>query len=142
MKATIKVREIVGTDERGNEIVKTVERKMVANALLPRLYRYHFNRDLISDMVTLRAAYSKKLAAMEAGASEEEKAAAQFSALDLTVFENVAWVMMKAAGEEVKETPDEWLENVAGVFSIYEIMPTVLKLWDIGNATTAKPKKK
>lgn len=142
MKETIKVREITGYDENGNEIVEEVTRTLLANALLPRLYRFHFNRDLMSDMAALHAAYSKKMAALAKDASQEEIAAAQFSAIDLTVFENVSWLMMRVAGEDVKDSPDEWLATVSGVFSIYQVLPIVLRLWDIGTATTSKPKKK
>lgn len=107
------------------------EMRMRASALVPRLYRREFCRDMISDMRQLQKAYEK-------AAKEPD---AQFSVLDLTVFENVAWVMLKHGGEDVGKSPEEWLDGIDGVFSIYEILPAVLELWGMNSATTAKPKK-
>ena len=75
-------------------------------------------------------------------ATEEEQQEAQLSALDLEIFENVAWVMAwqydkEAAGEE----PGEWLDGFE-TFSIYEVFPVILELWALNQKTTAEPKKK
>lgn len=102
-----------------------------ANALIPRLYRFHFNRDIIVDMKQLDSAMRK---------SKEE--GADFSVLDLTIFENVAWLFFKQGGEDVGNSPDEWLESLDGVFSIYEALPQLLALWGMNLVQTAKPKKK
>ena len=48
------------------------EMRMRASALIPRLYRYKFGRDAISDMMSLKKAFDKA-AALPAGATEEEK---------------------------------------------------------------------
>lgn len=133
---TIKVAEY-----RGDKVVE-VERKMKATALLPRLYRFKFGRDLMADMAKLSVAYERVMKSLDAQASEAEKQAEQFSAFDLTVFENAAWLMMKHAGEDVGDSPDDWLETVAGMFTIYEIMPTVVEVWNATQITTAKPRKK
>lgn len=102
-----------------------------ASALIPRLYRYHFNRDIIEDMMKLDKALKK---------NQEE--GTQFSAVDLTIFENVAWLFLKNGGNDVKNTPDEWLNSVEGVFSVYEILPEIIDLWRLNLQTTATPKKK
>ena len=116
--------------------------RMRASALIPRLYRAKFGRDLIRDMNQLEQAY-RKAASLSPDASDEEKKEAQLSALDLKIFENIAWTMCKAAqGNEIPEDPDEWLNGIDGVFSIYEAMPQILDLWQTGLATTSTAVKK
>lgn len=117
------------------------EMRMRASALIPRLYRYKFGRDAIADMLSLKRAYDKA-AALPDTATEEERREAQFSALDLTIFENMAWIMLKHAGEEVGDSPDEWLDSIDGIFSIYEFLPEIIDLWQMNQATTSKPRKK
>ena len=119
----------------GNEI------KMRASALIPRLYRFKFGRDMISDMRQLQKSYQKAVNLPE-DATEEERTDAQLSALDLTIFENVAYMMAKHADKDVPSTPDEWLDSIDGVFSIYEVLPDILDLWGMSNQTTSIPKKK
>ena len=117
------------------------EIRVRASALIPRLYRFKFGRDLIRDMSQLEASYKKAMSLTEE-ATEEEKRAAQFTALDLTIFENVAWAMAKNADPNVPNDPDEWLDSIPGVFSVYEVMPQILELWTDGLSTTSKPVKK
>ena len=71
-----------------------------------------------------------------------QRQAAQLSALDLTIFENVAWLMLRHAGEPVPDSPEEWLDSIPGVLDVYEALPAVLALWGGAQATTATPKKK
>lgn len=115
------------------KIVKIGDRevKMRASALIPRLYRRELGRDMVSDMRKLQRAYQRV-------AKDPD---AQFDVLDLEIFENVAWIMLKHGGEDVGNTPDEWLDSLDGVFSIYEALPAVLELWGANTATTASPKK-
>lgn len=117
------------------------ERRMRASALIPRLYRYKFQRDMIADMRRLQKAYNKAMA-LPPDADEEAKLDAQFSALDLEIFENCAWLFMRHAGEDIPDTPEKWLDGIEGVFSVYEILPVVLDLWNGNMATTSIPKKK
>jgi len=116
-----------------DKIIKIGDKEMKAraSALIPRLYRYHFNRDIILDMKQLDDAMKK--------AKEENR---DFSISDLTIFENVAWLFFKQGGESVGETPDEWLDSIDGVFSVYEALPQLLDLWGTNLAQTSKPKKK
>ncbi len=113
---------------------------MRASALIPRMYRFKFGRDIIRDMNSLRKAY-KKVMDLPEDATEEEKEDAQFSVVDLTIFENVAFVMAKHADPSIPDTPDEWLDGFE-MFSIYEVLPEILKLWSLSSATTSVPKKK
>lgn len=115
--------------------------RMRASALIPRLYRYKFGRDIVADMNTLRRNYKKAMEAAKGG-SEEEIRDSQLSALDLEIFENVAWLMIRHAGEEIPDSPDEWLDGIDGVFSVYEVLPVILDLWGENFRTTSVPKKK
>lgn len=115
--------------------------RMRASALIPRLYRFRFGRDLIKDMSQLEKSYKKAVTVRE-DATEEERQEAQLSVLDLTIFENVAWCMAKNADPNVPNDPDEWLDTIDGVFSVYEVLPHILELWTAGLETTSKPIKK
>ena len=117
------------------------ELRMRASALIPRLYRFRFGRDLIKDMSQLEKAYKKALSVKE-GATDEERRDAELSILDLTIFENVAWAMAKNADPNVPDDPGEWLDSINGVFSVYEVLPEILELWTDGLNTTSIPAKK
>lgn len=90
------------------------EVKMRASALIPRLYRFKFRRDMVSDMNQLRKAYMKA-ANLPEDATEEERQDAQLSILDLTIFENVAFIMIKHAGEDIPDTPEGTLRTTSAV---------------------------
>ncbi len=117
------------------------EVRMRASALIPRLYRFTVGRDMIADMRTLQKSYQKILS-LPADATEEEKQDAQFTVLDLTIFENVAWCMAKQADTSIPETPDAWLDSIEGIFSIYEVLPAILELWQLSLETTSSARKK
>lgn len=139
-----------------NKVVMMGDREvgLEANALTPRLYRHKFGRDMIKDMNELRKAYLKASAIKPPAedASEEEIEAyneavndARLSTIDLEIFENVAYLMnmqyeVKKDGFQY-QSPDEWLETFK-IFSIYEIFPHILELWQLNQATTSVPKKK
>ena len=109
-----------------------------ASALIPRLYRAKFGRDLVTDMRRLADAYKNAAGAT----TDEEREAAQLSAVDLGVFEDVAWIMMKHGGMNVGESPDEWLDSLDGIFSVYEALPVIMEMWSANNKTTSTPRKK
>lgn len=104
------------------------EYRMRASALIPKLYRFKFNRDCISDL----AALQKKLRSQEDA----------LDVMDLTIFENIAWLMCRQADPSVPDDPDLWLDSIDGAFSIYEAMPQIVELWETGTATTSTPAKK
>lgn len=138
----------------------TIDGKTVtlrASALVPRLYRHLIGRDIIRDMATLKASYNAALKAQETGADEEGQNTAAMTAMDLEIFENIAWVMLKHGAEfrdtesgrvlmngdmTVGQSPDEWLEQMDGVFSVYDVLPVILELWDANQRTTSTPAKK
>lgn len=115
--------------------------RMRASALIPRLYRAKFGRDLITDMRQLQSKYAK-IAALPADASEEERRDSELSVLDLTIFEDIAWLMVYHGGEDIPETPEEWLDGIDGIFSVYEVLPVILSMWHSNQKTTSKAKKK
>ena len=111
-----------------------------ATALTPRIYRHKIGRDMIQDLNKLQASYNKATQ-LPAEATDEERKEAQLSALDLEIFENAAYVMAKQYDANLPNSPEEWLDEFE-TFSIYEILPAILELWQLNSATTAKPKKK
>ena len=116
------------------------EVKMRASALIPRIYRFRFGRDMIQDMNSLRKAW-KKVTELPEDATEEEKEEAQFSVMDLTIFENVAYVMAKHGDPSTPDSIDDWMDQFE-LFSIYEVLPEILKLWNLNTDQTSTPKKK
>ena len=114
---------------------------MRTTALTPRLYRHKFGRDLLRDLNRLRVLHGK-MADLPEDATEAERQDVQLSVLDLEMFEDVAYIMARQADpEHVPDNPDTWLDGF-GTFSIYEILPQILDLWQQNLATTSKPKKK
>lgn len=114
-----------------------------ASALLPKIYRINFHRDMISDMNRLRKSY-QAAQSLPATATQEERDEAALDEIDLTIFERTAWAMAFHADQNgaVPHDPDEWLESFDGVFSIYEIFPVILELWGLNQRTTSVPAKK
>lgn len=111
-----------------------------ATALTPRIYRHKIGRDMIQDLNKLQSAYNKAMRLPDDATNEEYKEA-QLSALDLEIFENAAYVMAKQYDANLPNSPEEWLDGFE-TFSIYEILPAILELWQLNSATTARPKKK
>lgn len=111
-----------------------------ATALTPRIYRHKIGRDMIQDLNKLQSAYNKAMRLPD-DVTDEEYKEAQLSALDLEIFENAAYVMAKQYDANLPNSPEEWLDGFE-TFSIYEILPAILELWQLNSATTAKPKKK
>ena len=87
---------------------------------------------MVLDMRRLAKAYKET-------DGDEEK---MLEVFDLEIFERAAWIMLKHAGEEVGDSPEEWLDSLDGVFSVYEVLPVILEMWNMNNKTTSKPRKK
>lgn len=116
------------------------EYRMRASALTPRLYRAFFKHDMIRDMQNLIHVY-RDLIALPEDATDEQRDEASLAVLDyLEVFENVAWLFCKEGGEPVGNSPEEWLDSIDGLFSIYEAMPAIIELWAENQETTSIPK--
>lgn len=115
--------------------------KLRSSALIPKLYRAYFGRDMVKDMRQLAKSY-KALKDLPKDATDEQREEAQLSILDLEIFENVSWIMLKHGGEDVGERPEDWLDSLDGIFSVYEVLPEILELWAMNNKTTSVPRKK
>lgn len=103
---------------------------MEATAGTPRRYRMMFHRDLMADMSRLEKQYKKNKD------TEEE-----FDALDLTIFENVAFLMAKQAGSISDNSIETWLDSF-DMFDIYNVLPQILVLWGLETETQIENKKK
>lgn len=116
-------------DEKGNPIIIDVPLKATAN--IPRMYRIWFRRDIIQDMQELKKA-----------AEKAEKKGKEYSVENLSIFENVAYCMARLADiENTPHTIDEWLDQFS-TFSIYEVLPQILELWEMNLETRSEAKKK
>lgn len=92
-----------------------------------RLYRQLFGRDLLVDINDLDKA---------------RKSGGPLTADALTIFENMAYCLARQADPQgVPPTADEWLDTF-NMFSIYQILPQIIDLWQINEITTAASKKK
>ncbi len=90
--------------------------KFKASAAILRMYRVKFGRDIIADMAKL-----------ENKIDRSKSDAENLSVMDLTIFENIAFLMAHHAGD-TSETPEEWLDKF-NTFSIYEVLPQIIELW-------------
>ena len=123
-----------------------------ASASIPRMYRIKFGRDILMDLQRLRRAYlkNKKLFDNTADTEEVETAATEeveknevsgFDVVDLEIFENVAYIMAKHSNNSTPSDIETWLDEF-NMFSIYQILPTILELWAINEESAIESKKK
>ena len=120
-------------------IIGGKELGLKATALTPRIYRFQFGRDMVVDMNQLKKNFEKAVKSKQENETDED---AQLSAMDLTIFENVAFVMAKQFDPSLPSTPEEWLDNQDTVFTVYQLLPHILELWQANQLTTSIPKKK
>ena len=107
---------------------KAVEFK--ASAAIPRIYRLKFQRDIYKDLAELEKSVGKN--------DEQNSTLDSFS---LEMFENIAYIMAKHANPKtVPESPEDWLEEF-NTFSIYQVLPELIKLWGLNVQTQAEAKK-
>lgn len=99
-----------------------------ASAAIPRLYRARFRRDIFKDLMRL-------------GKTIKSADPDDIPISDLEMFENVAFVMAKHADPKQPDTPEEWLDQF-NTFSIYEVLPELLDLWNLNISTDVEAKKK
>jgi len=100
-----------------------------ASATVPRLYRAQFKRDIFKDILKL-----------EKSIKENSEDASGIPIDDLWMFENVAYIMAKHADYSQPDTVEDWLDQF-NTFSIYEVLPQILELWDINLHTESESKK-
>ncbi len=100
-----------------------------ASAVIPRIYRIKFHRDIFKDLSALEKAIDKN--------SEEGSTLDTFS---LEMFENIAYVMVKHADSTIPDTAEEWLDEF-NTFSIYQVLPKLIELWGLNVQTDVTAKK-
>ena len=91
------------------------EVRFKSTAATMRIYRNNFKSDMLADVFKLQKTFNKKKTAEE-----------QFDAIDLGIFEQLAWAMAKTADPNTKPI-DNWLDDFE-TFAIQEILPVLLEL--------------
>lgn len=105
--------------------VNDKEVKFKASGATVRNYRQLFQRDLLMDVEQLNNEYKKK----------------NLTAVSLEVFENLAYTMARQADDSIPDTADAWLDQF-DMFSVYEILPQIVDLWNISTESKVEAKKK
>lgn len=105
------------------------EVKMKSSAAIPRLYRIKFKRDVFKDLSKLQTSYDNK-----------EKTGGELQIENLEIFENLAYIMAYHADPSILETIEDWLDQFQ-IFSIYEVLPEILKMWGNNFVTDSESKK-
>ena len=100
-----------------------------ASAAIPRIYRVKFNRDIYKD-----------LAELEKQTQGGKENGSNLDLFSLEVFENIAYIMAKHADSSVPDNPEEWLDEF-NTFSIYQVLPEIIKLWGLNLKGNVEPKK-
>ena len=100
-----------------------------ASAAIPRIYRIKFGRDIYKDLRTLEKSVGE--------GNPDESTLDLFS---LEMFENIAYVMAKHADPKIPDSPEEWLDSF-NTFSIYQVLPEIIKLWGLNVQTDVASKK-
>lgn len=95
------------------------------NALLPRLYRKEFGIDVVAGMRKFKADYDRDP-----------------DTIDVEIIENLTWLMLRLAGNDVGSSAEEWLATLDDSFAVYSVMNDVVSFWMQNQKTTSKPKKK
>lgn len=100
------------------------EIKFKATGATVRLYRQKFGKDLLLDIQKLNECFVNQ----------------KFDTGSLEVFEDFCYIMAKQAEPTMTDDVDEWFDNF-GMFSIYEVMPQIIELWNVSTNTTVDAKK-
>ena len=115
-----------------------------ASAAIPRIYRIQFRRDIFKDMAKIEKSVKRSQSKQAQEQDEGRASESDIPIEDLEVFENVAFVMAKHAakkkGLEFPEDVYEWLDQF-DTFSIYVILPEIVKLWNLNQQTQETAKK-
>lgn len=100
-----------------------------ASAAIPRVYRLKYRRDIFADLDAL---------VKRVGESSAE--ASTLDGFSLEIFENIAHTMAKYADPGVPDSIEAWLDGF-DMFSIYEILPQIIELWNLNMETEQTAKK-
>ena len=100
-----------------------------ASAAIPRIYRLRFGRDIYKD-----------LASLDTAIKANNPDSSNLDNLSLEIFENIAYIMARHADESVPDTVEDWLDGF-NTFSIYQVLPEIIKLWGLNVETQIEAKK-
>lgn len=114
--------------------------RLKSSGMLPRIYWAKFRRDLFKDFNNLKDDYGENTKDGEDEEDEEKNGMSSISVNNLQVFENIAYAMAWHADSSIPDI-EEWLEQF-NIFSIYEVMPVILTMWNANLKTSVVPKKK
>lgn len=92
---------------------KQIKLKSTAGTMMR--YRNNFNRDFVKDLIALQ---EKLIAKKEQGKELE--------ALDLDMFEKIAWCMAKTADDNIPDI-EHWLDDFE-TFDIMQVLPEIMTL--------------
>lgn len=122
------------------------EVRLRATAAVPRLYRIKFGRDILRDVLTLQKAWKAALEENGGMDSEEDGQRESMSVLlidrlDLSILENVAYIMARHADPEgVPADPEQWLERF-DTMGFYRAMGEIVGFWAESMKGAVNPKK-
>lgn len=117
--------------------ISGVECNFRSSAAIPRMYRLKFGRDIFVDMQRLQ----KQVVLQEKIKKESGEDVESSLPIDsLEMFENIAFLMHKHGDPSQPSEIDEWLEQFE-TFSIYEILPEILEMWNLENKQMSVAKK-
>ena len=117
--------------------ISGVECNFRSSAAIPRMYRLKFGRDIFVDMQRLQ----KQVELQEKIKKESgEDVESTLPINSLEMFENIAFLMHKHGDPSQPNEIDDWLEQFE-TFSIYEILPEILEMWNLENKQMSVAKK-
>lgn len=104
------------------------EIKMKSTAGTMMRYRNNFNRDFIKDLMNLQKKLTNKI-----------DNGTEFEAIDLDIFEKIAWCMAKTADNNIPDI-ENWLDQF-DTFDIMQVLPEIMELL-VANMEQINSKKK
>ena len=110
-----------------------------ASAAIPRIYRVKYRRDIFKDLEHLMDSISQNLE--DGDGQDGEISFSMLAPFTLEIFENIAYLMAKHADPDVPDSVEEWLDAF-NTFSVYEVMPQLIELWQVNVETDVESKKK
>lgn len=118
--------------------------EFAASASIPRLYRLRFRRDIFRDISKIEKSVKEEEVKKKKAQKEGEEIQSEIPIEDLEMFENVSFIMAEHAakkkGESFPDNIEDWLDEF-NTFSIYQVFPEIIKLWNMNYETMENSKK-
>lgn len=102
-----------------------------ATARTPILYRSLYGKDIFKDLQKLSD---------EMKNAQDEESESTIGVDTLNIFVNVAHCMARQADKTVPADIEEWLDQFS-MFSIYQVLPEILELWNLNMTQISVSKK-